>query len=316
MTAPAGIGMPLPGPRTPVPRLPNGQPVPWEWGQPGATGSTGSTDTTYTDIIKQTLAQWDLSDLFDLVDQLGRSGASADEINLKIQQSDAYKARFAGNQERLKNGLGVLSPAEYIGLEGQYRQILRSLPQGFYDTREAWANWIGGDVSPAEVSQRVQLANQAYVNANQETRDAWNHYYGSAGAGGAVAAILDTNVAEPLLEQQVNAAGIGGAALASGLALTSQSTAMRATQQGVTIDSARQAFQNIAQRLGTDRALSRRFANTAIGDFGQSQEEQATLLGDTDAQRKQQLLYSQEQSMFAARGGGSDTSGGAAGANY
>lgn len=294
-------------PRPPIvhPTIPKGTP----------TSPTSPTDNSYTDIIKQTLASWDLSDLYGLVDQLGRTGASSDEISLRIQQSDAYHKRFAGNDARLKNGLGVLSPAEYIAMEGAYRQIVSSLPPGFYDTRDAWATWIGGDVSATELSQRVQIANQAYVNAAPEARSAWDQYYGTSGTSGAIAAILDTNVAEPLLEERAQAAGIGGAALASGLALTSQATATKAAQQGVTIDSARQAFQGIASRLSTDQSLSGRYANAGTGVFGQSQEENATLLGDAGAQKQQQLLYSQEAAQFAGRGGANDA-GGSAGANY
>lgn len=261
---------------------------------------------TYSQIIASTLAQWGLSSLAPLATQLGMSGASNDQISLQIQNSPEYQARFAGNTARAQKGLGVLDPAQYIALEGQYRQILGQLPAGFYDSQDALAGFIGNDVSPSELSDRVSLANSAYVNADQASRDAFDTYYPHAGAGGAVAAILDQSTAEPLLEQQATAAGIGGAAIDQGLALTSQGTAMKAAQQGVTIATARQAYQGIASRLQTDQSVSGRFGGQP---FGQQQEESANLLGDGAAANQQALLYSEENAQFSGHGGADATAG-------
>lgn len=266
---------------------------------------TQDPNATYAQIISQTLANWGLSSLTDLVSQLGMSGAGNDQIDLAIQNSPEYQARFAGNAARAAKGMGVLSPAQYIAMEGSYRQALAGLPQGFYDSKESFDNWIGGDVSASELSQRVQDANTAYVTADQSSRDAWDAYYPHAGAGGAVASILDTSVAEPLIQQQVTAAGIGAAALRQGLSLTNQATATAAAQNGVTIDSARNAYSAIAQRMSTDTSAGARFGM----QFGQQQEENATLLGDAGANQQQALLYSEEQAQFGGKGGGGDTSG-------
>jgi hypothetical protein len=275
-------------------------------------GPTTGTDLTYTDIIKQTLASWGLSSLAGLVDKLGRTGASQDQITLQIQQSPEYKIRFAGNDARIKNGLAALDPATYIALEGQYRQILSGLPVGFYDSKQAFDGFIGNDISPSELSDRVATANQVYITAGPEWRQAWDAYYGNtAGVGGAIAAILDQKTAAPLIEQRALAAEIGGTALQQGLALTGQSTAMQAAQSGVTIDQARAAYQGIAARLSTDRALSGRFQTT----FGQTEEEQANLLGSGQTQAEQSNLYAEENAQFSGRGG-ADTTSGNVGGNF
>lgn len=270
----------------------------------------------YGEILSYYLGQWGLSSLVPLVTQLGQSGAGNDQIQLTIQNSPEYQARFSGNAARVASGLGALDPASYVALEGQYRQILSQLPSGFYDTQDHMAGLIGGDVSPSELSDRVSMANQAYITAPQSNRDAWNAYYGG-GAGGAVAAILDTTTAEPLLQQQVTAAGIGGSAVSQGLALTKQSTATAAAQQGVTIDQARAAYSQIATRLSTDQSTSGRFASAGTTPINQDTEEQATLLGNGAALKQQQLVYSEEQAQFAGHGGaGGDGSAGNAGSNY
>jgi hypothetical protein len=275
-------------------------------------GPTTGVDLGYADLIKQTLASWGLSSLAGLVDQLGRTGASQDQITLQIQQSPEYKLRFAGNDARIKNGLAALDPATYIALEGQYRQILSQLPAGFYDSKQAFDSFIGNDISPAELSDRVATANQVYITAPPQVRQAWDRYYGNtAGTGGAIAAILDTKTAAPLIEQRALAAEIGGTALQQGLALTSQSTALAAAQSGVTIDQARNAYQGIAARIATDQSLSGRFQTS----FGQTQEEQANLLGQGDLQTEQSNLYAEEQAQFAGRGG-ADTTSGNVGGNF
>lgn len=273
---------------------------------------------SYTSIIDYYLGQWGLSSLTSLVDNLGRSGASNDQINLQLQQSDAWKQRFAGNAERVKNGLAALSPAEYIAMEGQYKQIMRSagLPQGFYDDKSSLDSFIGKDVSASEMADRVKMATDLWTTGPQSARDAWNQYYGDHGTGGGIAAFLDPSVAEPLLQQQSTAAGIGGAALQQGLQLTNQSTAMQAAAQGVTIDTARKAYQDIASRMGVDTATSARFASPSNPQgFGQAQEEQATLLGNADAQKQQQTLYAEEGAQFSGHGAATDASGNP-GSNY
>lgn len=261
---------------------------------------------SYSQILTQYLGQWGLSSLAPLVDSLGRSGAGNDEISLRIQESPEYKTRFAGNQARMAAGLAPLDPASYIALEGQYKQILRQLPGGFYDDKASTDGWIGGDVSPSELSDRVSMANQAYLLAPQGARDAWAQYNPGAGdAAHAVAAILDTSVAEPLIQQRVNAAGIGGAALSSGLQLTSQSLATQAAQQGVTIDQARQAYQQIAQRIAPDQAIGSRFNGPPLD---QTTEEQAVLLGDAGSQQRLNTAYASENALFHGHGAASDKS--------
>jgi len=153
------------------------------------------------------------------------------------------------------------------------------------------------------------------VNGSPEALEAWNQFYGG-GQGGAIAAILDPKTAAPLVDQQVAAAQIGGAALQAGLS-ANIGTATQAAKNGTTLAQARQAYQAIAARVnsGTDAAISSRFANAGTGTLDQSTEEQATLLGDADAQRKQQLLYNEEEAQFNGHASQS-TASNDAGANY
>lgn len=269
----------------------------------------------YSDILSYYLGQWGLSSLIPTVTQLGQTGASSDQINLTLQQTPEWQARFAGNAGRLAKGLAPLDPASYLAMEDQYTQTLRAydLPAGFYDSPDAMNNWIGNDVSASELNDRLQIANSAYLNAPDSAKQAWDQFYGNtAGTGGALAAILDPNTAESVIQQQADTAAIGGAAIQQGLT-ANQGIASQAQQLGVTLSSARKAYQDIATRLPGDTAMAARFGQA--GQFGQTQEEQATLLGQADQGRQQTNLYAQEASLFSGHGGASDTSGNA-GSNY
>ena len=278
---------------------------------PSGTGIDGP--NSYTAIIVNMLTQWGLTSLISDVEALGRdSSNTSDMIYLKLQQTDAWKQRFAGNAERIKNGLGALDPATYIALEGQYKQALRQygLPDGFYDDKTTTDGWIGGDVSASEVAGRAQEAATLIYNSPKSAMDEWNKYYGGSGAGGAIATILDSTKAAPLVANMVTSAQIGGVARDQGLNVD-QSRAMQFAQNGVTIDSARKAYSDIASRLGTDQAASARFGQ----QFGQTQEENATLLGQGQAINQQANLYAMEKGQFSGHGGGSDASNDS-GANY
>jgi hypothetical protein len=284
----------------------------------------------YTQIINYYLSQWGLDSLSSTVTSLGKDPSnSSDSIYLKLQQTPEWKTRFAGNDARAKAGLGVLTPAQYIAVEGQYKQTLKQygLPPGFYDDKATTDAWIGGDVSPTEVASRAKSAADLVYNSPPEAQQAWDQYYGH-GTGGAIASILDTSTAEPLVQKEVAAAQIGGAAMQQGLGINS-SRAEQFAAQGVTLDTARKAYSDIASRLQGDTAMSNRFSTNgqqAAGQvpgaapsvtpaFGQTQEENATLLGNSDAMKQQSTLYAEEKGQFAGHGGAADGSNDP-GANY
>src|SRR5581483_6741621 len=97
------------------------------------------------------------------------------QIPVLLQDTDAYKQRFRGNEVRRQNGYQVLSPAEYLQTERSYRNILQQagLPQGFYDSPDDFAGWIGGDVSPVEIQRRTDEAVDAAYKADDMTKQVW-----------------------------------------------------------------------------------------------------------------------------------------------
>src|SRR5690606_39069619 len=117
-------------------------------------------DENAFELITNTLKQWGLGDLRTDVIKFLREGFSEDRVFIELQETKAWKKRFAGNEIRKNNGLAVLSPAEYLAVEASYRQIMESagLRKGFYDKPDDFAKWIGSNVAPTEVKNRVDAA--------------------------------------------------------------------------------------------------------------------------------------------------------------
>jgi len=251
------------------------------------------------DLIKQTLADWGLSSLYDTAISYIQQGFSADEVTLKLEQTDQYKTRFAGNELRKANGLGTLSPAQYIALEDQYRQVLTQygLPAGFYDQHSDFNNWIGGDVSAAELQSRAQIAKQQFIDAPQQVKDYWSNF--GLSEGQAIASILDPSH-ESLadLQRQAAAVEIGGTGGVYGVNV-SKGQALQAADQNVSLDQARQAYQRIQAFGGLDNQIAKRFG----GGFSQGDEVNSLLLGDSEASRRRDLAYSEEGAQFSGQGG-------------
>lgn len=245
--------------------------------------------------------------IYDYVKQ----GYSADTISLLLQDTKEYKTRFAANEARTKNGLAVLSPADYLATEAAYRQVLSSagLPKGFYDNPADFQKWIASDVSPTEIKDRVDLATQAVSQSNPEYRQALFKMYGIQEAD-LTAYFLDRKTAEPILKKQAAAAAIGAAALRRGFAANTLDLESYATM-GITADQAEQVYGQIADSFDTMLNIAGRFG----GQWNQRMAEQEAFTpgatsspGQESASDQGKRLRSQERALFAG-GQGSSVAG-------
>lgn len=253
------------------------------------------------DLLKQTLISWGLQSLLPNLQAYLKAGYDSTTINLALQDTAEWKARFAGNEIRKQKGLGVLTPAQYIATEEQYRNILQQygFPTGFYDSHDDFNNFIGNDISPNELQSRAQVAHDTYFSAPPEWRNMWAQYGFSH--GDAIAAILDPNVGTQLLQDRATQVQIGGTALQHGFQVN-QARAQQFQQHGTTLAEAQRAYSQLGQYYQTDQNIANRFGQ----QFGQTQEENDLLLGDSQAALQRQTLYNEEKGLFDGRAGGAD----------
>lgn len=264
-----------------------------------ATPKLNPTQSGAAAIIKAYLDAWGISELYKDALSLIKQGLGDDAVLVQLESTDVYKKRFAANEDRKKKGLPVLSPAQYVATESQYKQVLRQygMPEGFYDNNTDVRQFLAADVSPSELASRAQAAQKVWLTGNDDYRKVWKDYYGLSD-GDAIAAMLDPKTALPLVEQKVAATQIGAAARRQGIDVSAD----RAGQLGglgVDENTALTGYGQIAATSETDTSIAERFGQT----FTQADEENDRLLGLASAQRKRKSLYGAETGLFQQRGG-------------
>lgn len=256
--------------------------------------------------------QYGLGALVEPLKDLIVQGLSQAEFTLRLRDTDAYKKRFAANQQRIAKGLRALSEAEYIGLEDQYQDVMRryGLPETYYTRgdmgrQEGFEKFISGDVSPVELEDRIQTAQNRVLNAPTQIKDALSQFYGGEISNGDILAyVLDPNRALSQIQRKVTAAEIGGAAAMAGLA-TGRERAEELGRFGVTSEQARQGFSTIAEFLPSAQKLSDIYRKQGLGDFTQATAEQEVfgITGAAEAAAKRKKLTQLEQAQFAGQVG-------------
>lgn len=257
--------------------------------------------------LRSLFDSYGLGSLADKIYNYVKNGESADTISIQLQDAPEYKQRFAGNEARKANGLPVLSPADYLATETSYKQIMAAagMPSGFYDQNSDFNNWIGKNISPSEIQNRVDMATQATILSNPDYRKALNQM--GIDDAHLTAYFLDTNRALPYLQKAAATAQIGAEALRNNLQFD-QSYAEQLATMGISADQARQGYQQIAGELDTMKALGSIYGS----DWNQRQSEEAAFgsEGGAAAQAKQRRLLSAERGAFGGREGSAAQSSG------
>jgi hypothetical protein len=212
-----------------------------------------------------------------------------------LQNSEPYRKRFAGNELRKKAGLAALTPREYLEVEAGYRQALGSYGlDSRYQERTYLADLIGRDLSPREVTERIQLAGQAASTADPLLKQTMRDLYGVS-EDDLVGYFLDESVGTELLKKQAVASQVGAAAAASRARL-SRSTAELLADRGVSATSVTQALNDV--NVDAERAIAGRFGQQLSDDEVVSSE-----IGvDAGASQKRRKLASQERALFSQQG--------------
>jgi hypothetical protein len=249
------------------------------------------------------LATYGLGDLSDFVynEIIAKETVNInnpDAIIFAIREQPTYKKRFAGNAARLKAGLSELDPADYIGLENQYRETLRSngLPANFYDQPDDFRALIEGDVSNSELNERVQQGYRAVADADPAVKEQMKNLYG-IGEGELAAYFLDPQRTAPLLTRQAQAANIAARGLEQGGIQLSGAFAEDLARRGITEQQARAGFAEVGA-LGELR-------QTFAGETALSSEQLAGAQFGIDVAAQQELERRKRLRTGEFAGGGS-----------
>ena len=251
------------------------------------------------DVVTARFAAYGLGTLASKIKELAVDGATEATITLGLQSTDEYKTRFKDNDARIKAGLQVLQPAEYLNLEDGYRQVLRSYGLTQFSTDEYVQQFIANDVSAKELSDRVSIATQRVQNADPAVLNQLQSYYGIS-AKDAVAYILDPNQQITKIQRQVAAAEIGVAAGKQGLQ-SNVGVSEQLAAQGIDQGMAQKGYATIADILPTAEKLSQIYGQ--VGQYDQSTAEQDVFNQLASAQRTRKKLTDAEAATFSASSG-------------
>lgn len=252
--------------------------------------------------LQATFDSYGLSSLVPDIKNYLIQGYSQDTITLLLQQTQAYQQRFAGNQLRAKNGLAVLSPADYLAMEASYKSSFRQYlgsNSSLFDSQGQLAQYIGNDVSASEMQQRLQTAHEAVTADNPQTRAIYQQWYGQGlTQQDAIAAVLDPENSMPTIQRKANAAMLGSAAVQAGLGLT-QGRAEQLSDLGADVQNAVQDFGKVAAVQANAGTLAQRYG---LQYGGQSTAENAVFFNNAQAQLQIGRLGDAEKAAFGASG--------------
>ena len=260
------------------------------------------------DLLKSQFDQYGLGALVDPLKGLIQENISPSEFAVRLRQTEPYKKRFSANAARISGGLRALSEGEYIALEDQYQNIMRNygLPATYYTKgdlgrQEGFEKFIAGDVSPAELEDRISIAQKRVLDAAPQVKEALKQFYPDINNADILAYTLDPTKGLEDIKKKVTAAEIGGAALSAGLN-TSLIDAEYLRRYGVTAETAKQGYGVIGGGLERGRQLSSIYQQP---DYNQAvaEEEIFNLPGQTEAQQKRKKIIGLEKATFGGQTG-------------
>ncbi len=209
-------------------------------------------------------------DIYVLITDLVISATPAAVIAAEVRKTDQYKVRFAGMAARVSRGRTVITEAEYLDLEDQYRTLLREFGVlGYYgasedDFRAFSAGQIGADVSATELSRRLDSGVAQVVDSGPEVQDAFEQFYGFKPTEELLLLhALDPDRGLREIENQLQTVFVGAEALRYGLNITRTRSEMLA-QSGISREMARSGFADVAREGPQLKTLARLHSVTPL----------------------------------------------------
>jgi ribosomal protein S11 len=259
-------------------------------------------------LLESEFTKYGLGELAGTVKQLILDGASSAEMTIKLRNTPQYQIRFAGNIQRLKEGKNVYDEATYLALENSMQQAFTAygVSNLLGDTRAKQqaklSTFIGGDISPTEVKNRIQLAVDEVTN-RPDILSAFQTYYPQVTSTDLVSYFLDPKETTTRLTTKIKASQIGAAAMRQGF-VSNVLNSEELAALGVTEEQAVLGYKNVAAVLPEAEKLSA-IENTS---YSASEAEGAYLRNLESEQRKLRKLAERETARFGGRSGVNQTS--------
>lgn len=215
---------------------------------------------TAFDALVAMFAQFGLEELAGEIAELaGNPDLTDAQKYTAVYDLPSYKQRFPAMAELRRRGEAI-DEGTYIQQERSYRDVLirNGLPTGFYDTRDDFAKWMVGAVSPDELNKRVSDAKRIIDSADSSLKDSARDLYG-LDTDHLLAYVIDPSRAQPLIDKQMRAVEAGAAANRYGFALdraAAESLVSNPLNENLDPTSLSQKFGQARDLANTDERLS------------------------------------------------------------
>jgi hypothetical protein len=268
-------------------------------------------DETAFDIIKKTLIYYGLKDenflgqvqtLF--TSKVLGSRPTIDDIGIAMKDSPYFAERFPANKILADQGKAQYSVTEYLRMESDYKSRLQAggMPPNFYDDAKDFQQMIANNVSPNELSARIEMGYQAVRNAPKQVVDQFKTLYGVS-EGDLAAYFIDPDAAKPTFDKYEAERQARSALIAS----------QASTQAGIQLD--RQQAENLAragvQGTGAQEgfaAISEQeqlFNPMRAGEEAITQQEQISGTFGTNAEARKKIAQRRRERQASFQTGGS-----------
>lgn len=223
----------------------------------------------------------------------------AEAIMLNIRQQDFYKQRFKGNEGLRAAGLAELDPADYLRAERMYSDILNNSGLSNLARRDTFSSLIGGQVSAAELEDRVTNVYLRIQNADQPLKDEMRrlNQLGNLTSADFAEALLTGREGAALLRRKIATAEVSTEFTQRGI--SSAIGAEELARMGINREQARAGAEYAA--TGTERLTSLADIYNVNAEGIQSELESEAFKG-LASQRRRRLVGS-ERAAFAGSSG-------------
>ena len=247
--------------------------------------------------------------------------ASEDALNLlKFDKrfNSAYLTRFAGNKKLQDAGFAMLDDKTYLATETAYSKIFNAYGLKQFANRDKYSNLIGSMVSADELAGRVSAGYDRIVKGAAVTKDALNKLFPELNDVDILAYVIDPVNQLPAIQRKIQAAEIGGAALAQNLSIgltqgptdasgytnvSRQGLSIEQLQaQGIDLEEARRGYSAVASVLPTGEKLSSIYGRS-LGQYGRKEAEQEAFLNLAEAKAAREKLSAREIAEFSGEAG-------------
>jgi len=257
-------------------------------------------------LLESTFKDYGLEDLIPDIKRFMEEGLGSNQAAIELKKTNAYIARFRGNEIRRQAGLNVVSEAEYLQLENAYNETLRAYGlQGYFGadrkvSQSKMADIIGNDISATEFKDRIDTVVTRVNNADPNVKATLKSFYNIQDTD-LVGYFLNPKENLPKLQEKVLSAEIGSEAIKQNL-LTDVSSATALAQLGITKTQAREGYQGIANVLPTTTKLGQIYGEEGINYTQKTAEEE--VFGQLEsAKRKRLKLAEKEVGTFSGAAG-------------